>query len=61
MNWMEGMIMQHFADEDRKKTLNTILEYIRNSNETNVDITPICRRLNFKPTAEDIEWLTNNA
>ena len=53
---MEMMAVDY---EERQEKLRAIVEYVRRSHETNVDISNICRELNIRLTGEEMEWIVN--
>ena len=58
MNWMEGMVMQHYADQERKEKLHKIVNYVLSQpDDTTVNIAPICQKLGIKPTADEFNWI----
>ena len=57
LNTFDLMVLD---DLEKKNKLKKVLEYVRKSKDSTVDITNFCNKIGFKPTPEDIEWLTEN-
>lgn len=45
--------------EERQKKIDTIIKYVKNTNAATVDITNICIELDFKPTGEELEYISS--
>lgn len=45
--------------EDRREKLQIIVDYVRRSPETNVDISEICKELDIKLTGSELDWIVS--
>ena len=45
--------------EERREKLQTIVDYVRRSPETNVDISGICKELDIRLTGAELDWIAN--
>ena len=45
--------------EERREKLLIIIDYVRRSPETNVDISEICKELDIYLTGEELDWIAN--
>ena len=45
--------------EERREKLQTIVDYVRRSPETNVDISGICKELDIRLTGSELDWIAN--
>ena len=45
--------------EERREKLQTIVDYVRHSPETNVDISGICKELDIRLTGSELDWIVN--
>jgi hypothetical protein len=45
--------------EERQEKLRAIVDYVRRSPETNVDISGVCKELNITLTGSELDWIAN--
>jgi hypothetical protein len=45
--------------EKRREKLLTIVDYVRRSPETNVDISGICQELDIRLTGAELDWIAS--
>ena len=45
--------------EERREKLQTIVDYVRRSPETNIDISGICKELDIRLTGSELDWIVN--
>lgn len=45
--------------EERREKLLIIIDYVRRSPETNVDISEICQELDIRLTGAELDWIVN--
>ena len=45
--------------ETRREKLLIIVDYVRRSPETNVDISEICQELDIRLTGVELDWIVN--
>ena len=45
--------------EERREKLQTIVDYVRRSPETNVDISEICKELDIRLTGSELDWIVS--
>ena len=45
--------------EERREKLQAIVNYVRRSPETNVDISGICKELDIKLTGAELDWIVS--
>ena len=45
--------------EERREKLQIIVDYVRRSPETNVDISEICKELDIRLTGSELDWIVN--
>ena len=45
--------------EERREKLQIIVDYVRRSPETNVDISGICKELDIKLTGAELDWIVS--
>ena len=45
--------------EERREKLLIIVDYVRRSPETNVDISEICQELDIRLTSAELDWIAN--
>ena len=45
--------------EERREKLQIIVDYVRRSPETNVDISEICKELDIRLTGSELDWIAN--
>lgn len=45
--------------EERREKLLIIVDYVRRSPETNVDISEICQELDIRLTGAELDWIAN--
>ena len=45
--------------EERREKLQTIVDYVRRSPESNVDISEICKELDIRLTGSELDWIVN--
>ena len=45
--------------EERREKLQIIVDYVRRSPETNVDISGICKELDIRLTGAELDWIAN--
>lgn len=50
------MAIEHY---ERQEKLQTIVDYVRRSPETNVDISKLCIELDIRLTGEELDWIAN--
>ena len=48
------MAIEH---EERREKLLAIVDYVRRSPETNINISEICQELNIKLTGAEFDWI----
>ena len=44
---------------ERQEKLQAIVDYVRRSPETNVDISGICKELDIRLTGAELDWIAN--
>ena len=45
--------------EERREKLLAIVDYVRRSPETNVDISGICKELDIRLTGAELDWIVS--
>ena len=45
--------------QERREKLQTIVDYVRRSPETNVDISELCIELDIRLTGAELDWIAN--
>ena len=45
--------------EERREKLQIIVDYVRRSPETNVDISGICKELDIRLTGSELDWIVS--
>ena len=45
--------------EERREKLQIIVDYVRRSPETNVDISEICKELDIRLTGSELDWIVS--
>ena len=45
--------------EERREKLQAIVNYVRRSPETNVDISGICKELDIRLTGDELDWIVS--
>ena len=45
--------------EERREKLLAIVDYVRRSPETNVDISEICQELDIRLTGSELDWIVS--
>lgn len=51
------MAIEHYEKQERQEKLDYIVRAARESNESNFDITPLCRNLKIKLTPDEFNWI----
>ena len=53
---IELMAIDHY---ERQEKLQAIVDYVRRSPETNVDISELCIELDIRLTGAELDWIAN--
>ena len=51
------MAIEHYEKQERQEKLDYIVRAARENNESNFDITPLCRNLKIKLTPDEFNWI----
>jgi hypothetical protein len=51
------MAIEYHEKKERQEKLDYIVRAARESNESNFDITPLCRNLKIKLTPDEFNWI----
>ena len=56
---LDAIDLMAIEHEERREKLLAIVDYVRRSPETNVDISEICQELDIRLTGSELDWIAN--
>ena len=56
---LDAIDLMAIEHEERREKLLAIVDYVRRSPETNVDISGICQELDIRLTGAELDWIVS--